>query len=438
MATTASLVFEMLTASVAASSQSLSRTSTSLSSSSHLMSSTPVIDDVLSSVTQSSLFLSPSSRTSSMFTSSTPYSSFSSLTSSEEGSHSFASSFPSFTSDISNFSPSFLSSLSSASPTSTSPDTMVLNETIMSIMNQEAEAILGPQRDALTTVIPMTFVYTLIFITGLFGNLCTCIVIIRNKYMHTTVNFYLFSLAVSDLLLLIVGLPPELWGFWQKYPYVFGETFCIMRALTSECCSNASVLTITAFTIERYIAICHPLKAHTMAQLPRAVKAILVIWVVSAVSSVPIAFQLGIIYQVRSSGKQDVCARIEMIFYECHVMFITSFFLPFPVFLLLPTDLTNNTTGDAIDRTMCSQDTTSLRLLDLNLHLLRFAHDTHLDPLLPYRTSVKKEFPSNGKDINDTLHFSFCQHQQSSHPSSKQSTPSSQPSESRLRIILFP
>ena len=310
MATTASLVIDMLTASVAASSQSLSRTSTSLSSSSHLTSSTSMIDDILSSVTQSSLFLSPTSRTSSMFTPSTSSSSLSSLTSAEGSySPSFASSFPSFTSDVSNFSPASLSFLSSASPTSTSFDTMVLNETIMSIMSQEAEEILGPRRDALTTVIPMTFVYTLIFITGLFGNLCTCIVIIRNKYMHTTVNFYLFSLAVSDLLLLIVGLPPELWGFWQKYPYVFGETFCILRALTSETCSNASVLTITAFTIERYIAICHPLKAHTMAQLPRAVKAILVIWVVSAISSVPIAFQLGIIYQVRSSG-EDIYKRV--------------------------------------------------------------------------------------------------------------------------------
>ena len=116
--------------------------------------------------------------------------------------------------------------------------------------------------------------------------------------MHTTVNFYLFSLAVSDLLLLIVGLPPELISFWKKYPYIFGESFCILRALLSEMCSYASVLTITAFTVERYIAICHPLKAHTMAQLPRAVKAILIIWVVSAIASAPIAFQLGIIYQV--------------------------------------------------------------------------------------------------------------------------------------------
>lgn len=161
------------------------------------------------------------------------------------------------------------------------------------------DEILGPIRDPLSTVIPMTIVYSLILVTGLIGNVCTCTVIARNKYMHTTVNYYLFSLAVSDLLLLITGLPQELWMLWQKYPYVFGETFCVLRALTSETCTNASVLTITAFTVERYIAICYPLKAHTMAQLPRAIKAILVIWAVAAISSVPIALQLGIIYQVK-------------------------------------------------------------------------------------------------------------------------------------------
>lgn len=172
-----------------------------------------------------------------------------------------------------------------------------VNRSVMTT-NDEIVALLGPPRDSLTTVIPMTLVYIMILVTGLFGNLCTCFVIVKNRYMHTTVNFYLFSLAVSDLLLLIVGLPTELWAFWQKYPYAFGETFCVLRALISEACSYASVLTITAFTVERYIAICHPLKAHTMAQLSRAIKAILFIWVIATLSSIPISLQLGIIYQV--------------------------------------------------------------------------------------------------------------------------------------------
>lgn len=51
----------------------------------------------------------------------------------------------------------------------------------------------------------LTVIYVIIFITGVLGNVVTCIVIARNKSMHTAVNYYLFSLAVSDLLLLISG-----------------------------------------------------------------------------------------------------------------------------------------------------------------------------------------------------------------------------------------
>lgn len=51
----------------------------------------------------------------------------------------------------------------------------------------------------------LTVIYVIIFITGVLGNVVTCIVIARNKGMHTAVNYYLFSLAVSDLLLLVSG-----------------------------------------------------------------------------------------------------------------------------------------------------------------------------------------------------------------------------------------
>ncbi|KAH8035189.1 hypothetical protein HPB51_004430 [Rhipicephalus microplus] len=156
---------------------------------------------------------------------------------------------------------------------------------------------LGPKRDPLTTVIPMTLIYSVLLVSGVVGNVCTCIVIARNRYMHTATNYYLFSLAVSDLLLLVLGLPQELYQLWQRHPYVFGEAFCVLRGLTSETSTNASILTITAFTIERYVAICHPLRAHTMSKLSRAVKFVVAIWVLSAVCAVPLAVQFGIVHQ---------------------------------------------------------------------------------------------------------------------------------------------
>ncbi|KAK9294786.1 hypothetical protein QLX08_010722 [Tetragonisca angustula] len=151
------------------------------------------------------------------------------------------------------------------------------------------------RRDSLYIVVPVTIVYLSIFVTGIVGNISTCIVIARNKSMHTATNYYLFSLAVSDLLLLASGLPAEIYLVWCKYPYVFGEVFCIIRGLAAETSTNASVLTITAFTVERYLAICHPFLSQTMSKLTRAVKLILVIWLVALSYALPQALQFGLI-----------------------------------------------------------------------------------------------------------------------------------------------
>ncbi|VDM71034.1 unnamed protein product [Strongylus vulgaris] len=58
--------------------------------------------------------------------------------------------------------------------------------------------------------IPTVITYSIIFIVGTVGNICTCLVIIRNKSMHTHTNYYLLSLALSDLLVLFLGIVPFL------------------------------------------------------------------------------------------------------------------------------------------------------------------------------------------------------------------------------------
>lgn len=60
-------------------------------------------------------------------------------------------------------------------------------------------------RDPMTIILPITVIYVIIFIAGVLGNVITCVVIYKNKTMHTATNYYLFNLAVSDFLVLIFG-----------------------------------------------------------------------------------------------------------------------------------------------------------------------------------------------------------------------------------------
>ncbi|CAK9820779.1 Pyrokinin-1 receptor [Anthophora plagiata] len=168
------------------------------------------------------------------------------------------------------------------------------------------------RRDPLYIVLPITVIYAVIFFTGLIGNVATCVVIARNKSMHTATNYYLFSLAVSDLLLLISGLPPEMYYIWSHFPYVFGEAFCIIQSFAAETSANATVLTITAFTVERYVAICHPFISHTMSKLSRAVKFVIMIWLLALCLAVPQAVQFGVIYEYSNGSVILDSARCSM------------------------------------------------------------------------------------------------------------------------------
>ncbi|EEZ97728.2 neuromedin-U receptor 2-like isoform X1 [Tribolium castaneum] len=163
-------------------------------------------------------------------------------------------------------------------------------------------------------VIPVTVVYGVIFVTGVIGNVSTCVVISCNKSMHTATNYYLFSLAISDMLLLISGLPPEMYRLWSPELYVFGEVFCILQGFAAETSANATVLTITAFTVERYVAICHPFVSHTMSKLSRAIRHIIVIWVVALCLAAPQAIQFGVEYEVKDGVQNSHCTVVSNFF----------------------------------------------------------------------------------------------------------------------------
>ncbi|XP_062134710.1 neuropeptides capa receptor isoform X2 [Drosophila sulfurigaster albostrigata] len=147
--------------------------------------------------------------------------------------------------------------------------------------------ILGPQSLPLHKALMITMIYGVIFLTGVLGNVLLCMVIIRHEIMHTATNYYLFSLAVSDLIYLLLGLPTEIFLYWHQYPYLFGLPFCKLRAFISEACSYVSVFTIVAFSMERFLAICHPLHLYTMTGLKRAVKIITALWIVSFIIAIP-------------------------------------------------------------------------------------------------------------------------------------------------------
>ena len=85
----------------------------------------------------------------------------------------------------------------------------------VSEISEFLEMMLGPkQMDDYHTLMVITLFYTTVFVTGILGNLSVCLVIFRSSHLHTAMNYYLVSLAVADLMIIILGNSRALFIVW--------------------------------------------------------------------------------------------------------------------------------------------------------------------------------------------------------------------------------
>lgn len=161
---------------------------------------------------------------------------------------------------------------------------------------------LGPLRSPV--FLPVCVTYLTIFVVGVLGNSLTCTVILRYRVMQTPTNYYLLSLAVSDLLVLLLGMPLEIYEMWQNYPFLFGEGGCYFKTFLFETVCFASILNVTALSVERYVAVVHPLKVKHMTTRAHVKRVTFMLWLLSMLCAVPNTSLHGIAVLPPRFGRQ--------------------------------------------------------------------------------------------------------------------------------------
>ncbi|XP_034024727.1 growth hormone secretagogue receptor type 1-like [Thalassophryne amazonica] len=146
-----------------------------------------------------------------------------------------------------------------------------------------------------STLIPVTAICILIFIIAVVGNTLTILIIQHFKDMKTTTNLYLSSMAISDLVIFLC-LPFDLYRLWKYVPWLFGDVVCRFYHYIFECCTSATILHITALSIERYLAISFPLRSKVVVTKRRVQYIILALWIFALASAAPILFLVGVEY----------------------------------------------------------------------------------------------------------------------------------------------
>ncbi|XP_063542468.1 orexin/Hypocretin receptor type 1-like [Cydia strobilella] len=126
--------------------------------------------------------------------------------------------------------------------------------------------------------------HAIVFVIGLIGNALVCIAVYRNHSMRTVTNYFIVNLAVADFMVILICLPPTvLWDVTETW--FFGTAMCRIVLYSQSVSVTVSVLTLTFISVDRWYAICFPLKFKSTTG--RAKTAILIIWLISLLFNVP-------------------------------------------------------------------------------------------------------------------------------------------------------
>ena len=132
------------------------------------------------------------------------------------------------------------------------------------------------------------FVSILEFV-NLFGNALVVIAFCRNRKLRIARNYFIFNLAVADLIIALVSVPfylPTLWtGRW-----LFGEVFCIIWIVINSTARIESVIMVVFISYDRYKLVYQPFLYRARQNVKRAIIILSVSWLLVIIIKVPFIF----------------------------------------------------------------------------------------------------------------------------------------------------
>lgn len=129
-------------------------------------------------------------------------------------------------------------------------------------------------------------IFIIVFIMGLLGNTLVIYVVVRYAKMKTVTNLYILNLALADELY-ILGIPflctHNVLSYW---PY--GEFLCKMYMTADTMSQFTSTFCLTVMSIDRYLAVVHPIRSAKWRK-PQVAKILNgMMWVVSFLIALPV------------------------------------------------------------------------------------------------------------------------------------------------------
>ncbi|XP_053207994.1 tachykinin-like peptides receptor 86C [Panonychus citri] len=129
-----------------------------------------------------------------------------------------------------------------------------------------------------------SIVFGLMILVAMVGNTTVIWIVTGHRKMRTVTNVFLLNLTIADLIMATFnGVFNFVYMLHSHWP--FGQTYCKINNFIANVTVASSVFTITATSIDRYIAVVHPLKPRMTKH--RVMLIIIMVWSFAALLSLP-------------------------------------------------------------------------------------------------------------------------------------------------------
>uniref|UniRef100_A0A672Q2L1 Galanin receptor type 1 n=1 Tax=Sinocyclocheilus grahami TaxID=75366 RepID=A0A672Q2L1_SINGR len=139
-------------------------------------------------------------------------------------------------------------------------------------------------------------IFGLIFTLGVLGNSLVITVLAQRKpgQQRSTTNIFILNLSVADLSYLLFCIPFQSTVYILP-TWILGAFICKFIHYFFTVSMLVSIFTLSAMSVDRYIAIVHCRKSSYIRVGRHALIGVLIIWVLSFAMATPVAYYQGIV-----------------------------------------------------------------------------------------------------------------------------------------------
>ncbi|CAI4224103.1 unnamed protein product [Auanema sp. JU1783] len=125
-------------------------------------------------------------------------------------------------------------------------------------------------------------------LVGLIGNALVCIAISTDRRLHNVTNYFLFSLALADLLVCCIVMPLSIVVEVRHGVWTWNVSLCLLYVYADVFLCSASIVHMSVISLDRYLGISQPLRTRNKSKTMILTK-IALVWFITLLVSSPIA-----------------------------------------------------------------------------------------------------------------------------------------------------